>query len=69
MATRVAEAVDEVSQAVASRHLAELREGGIIVGERQGSKVLYSLCSEKAVAMLLQIRKISDGAKSGQGHG
>lgn len=46
----------DIPQATVSQHLSILRNKGIIEGERKGTSISYSLCSEPVRDMLEQLR-------------
>ncbi len=55
----VMECVD-ISQSLISHHFKDLREAGLVVSEKRGRRVYYSLTDfgEKVVNLLFQIKKL-----------
>lgn len=50
-----------VDFSVVSRHLAQLRDAGLVQAERRGKEVYYTVCAEVLVAKL---RKLADAIES-----
>lgn len=55
--TEITRASEGVGQAIISQQLKILRENGILVAERQGASVYYSLTSPKEWELLLYLRE------------
>ena len=48
----------EIPQSTASRHLAVLRERGLVNTERQGTSIRYTLADEHIIEILDEMRKL-----------
>ena len=48
----------EIPQSTASRHLAVLRERGLVNTERQGTSIRYTLADERILDLLDEMRKL-----------
>jgi DNA-binding transcriptional ArsR family regulator len=48
----------EVSQATISRHLIVLRNAGVVVGRREGSKILYRIANPKIMQVCDLMREV-----------
>jgi DNA-binding transcriptional ArsR family regulator len=48
----------EIPQSTASRHLAVLRERGLVDTERQGTSIRYTLADERILDILDEMRKL-----------
>lgn len=48
----------DIPQSTASRHLAVLRERGLVNTERQGTSILYTLADERILFILNEMRKL-----------
>lgn len=48
----------EIPQSTASRHLAVLRERGLVNTERQGTSIRYTLADERILDILDEMRKL-----------
>lgn len=66
-ARSVNELVDalEVSQPLVSQHLRILRAAGIVVGNRQGREVIYSLTDDDIVDLVTNAARQSRGSTAG----
>ncbi|MDW7740245.1 MAG: metalloregulator ArsR/SmtB family transcription factor [Bacillota bacterium] len=50
----------QLSQSTVSQHLGRLRDLGIVVGDRRGTEVFYSVASEEAAAVIRALFNISE---------